>query len=127
MGRGLYLHPRCSRPKSGLQQTALPRVPRTYSGRKGFVTGRQNVKPPQIWIYAAAWIVNPATVNSLRYQYRSQLFYVSPVLLDELDIEPRGEAAWDAALRVEITPGISQAFLRCRELGSFRQNICGGL
>jgi hypothetical protein len=96
--------------KPRVEQTALPRVPRTHQCREGPVTGCQNVEPPEIGIYLATRIVNPTTVNSFRHQNCSQLIDITVVLLNELEIEPRRWVAWHPTLRIKITPRISEAF-----------------
>jgi hypothetical protein len=45
-----------------IEQTSLPRVPRTHACRESFVTGCQNIEPPEIWIYLTARVMNPTTI-----------------------------------------------------------------
>jgi len=62
---------------SNLEQTALPRVPRTNSRHEGPAPCRTHVEPPEIWISETAWIVKAAAADALRFENLSQHFYIS--------------------------------------------------
>jgi len=57
--------------KLRVEQTSLPRVPRTHTCRESFVARCQNVKPPEIWIYSAARVMDPTTIYAFRHEHRS--------------------------------------------------------
>jgi hypothetical protein len=57
--------------KPRIEQTSLPRVPRTHARHKGFMARCQNIEPPEIWIYQAARVMNPTTIYAFRHEHRS--------------------------------------------------------
>jgi hypothetical protein len=57
--------------KPRIEQTSLPRMPRTNAHRKGLMTGCQNIEPPEIWIYLAARVMNPTAIYAFRHEHCS--------------------------------------------------------
>src|SRR3984957_18758504 len=77
-------------PKTGLQQTALPWMPRPHAVHEVPLRGSHNIEPTDRMICSAARTVQLPTGNPLMLEDCLQLGDICSVLLNELDVEPRG-------------------------------------
>jgi hypothetical protein len=107
----------------GVEQAALPRMPRSDRLNELAVRARRDVEPPQLRIDQRTRIVELPASDPQPLEHRSKLGQVPMVLLHELDVPAGAGRLWHSAFGVEVATRVGaelprpwRAWMPCRAI-----------